>query len=148
MLLGKLEFELDAVRGEFLCGIFTSKLNRDDLQKIAKRLPSIDQWGSFIFADVKRAVCDEFGLGSRDFQRACDVIKTSRPLSWMVGVVLPMNGISSDVFMGLRAAREATRPTKPALSLEERSSVLGLMRVGSLMYLPEEFDSFVTDPAG
>lgn len=60
-----------------------------------------------------------------------------------MGIALPIDHLSKDVFVRLRAAGKAGARAQTGLTLDERSSVLGLLRVGSTMYLPEEFDSLV-----
>ncbi len=144
-LLERLEVELDVVRAEMIVGAYTVKLNREQLHEFANRLPKFQEWTQPSFEEVKAAVCKDYGLSSNDFQKACEMVKASRTLSWRIDLFQPIKWLSKDSFLKLKTAHQSGITGKDSLTLEERSSVLGLIRVGSRMYLPEEFDSFVTD---
>ena len=144
-LLESLELHLDNVRSEMIVGSFTRKLNRNDLYEIAKSLPTVDQWTDPSFTHIKDGIRERYGLGSRDFQKACDKIKSIRALSWRIGTVQPIEGLSRDVFSRLRASRNKAIDKSEELTLAQRSAVFGLFSIGSPLHLPEEFDSFLTD---
>jgi hypothetical protein len=142
-LLERLEMSLDFVRSEMLVGSFTVKLNRDDLYEIARMLPHVDQWKDPSFAEIKQEIRGKYGLGSKDFQKACDKIKSTRTLSWRIGILKPIDGLSRDVFSRLKESRSTVISESQELSLEQRSAIFGLISICSPNYLPEEFDSFL-----
>jgi hypothetical protein len=66
-------------------GTFTSKCSRLDLMRIAMSLPPRGQWPEPIFAAAKAEVMARFGIGSRSFSQAIDVIEGNREMGSLVG---------------------------------------------------------------
>lgn len=142
-LLESLELHLDQIWFEMSFGSFTVKLNRNDLHEIAKSLPSFDEWSNPFFTEIKHSICEKYELSSNDFQKACEKIKTIRTLSWRIGIVQPIEGLSKDAFLRLKASRGPFIAKTEELTLEQRSAIFALFSIGSPLHLPEEFDSFL-----
>ncbi len=66
-------------------GTFTADCSRRDLGRIAKLLPHRAQWSEPAFTDAKAEAMARFGIGSRKFSQAVDVIKGHREMGGLVG---------------------------------------------------------------
>ncbi|WP_175864472.1 hypothetical protein [Burkholderia cepacia] len=143
-LLEELELHLNALIVEYSMGSFTSKLNREQLVEIAKRLPPRSLWNTPAFKEAKAEIMGSYQLTSNDFQRACDMLQEKRALSHLIGAPAPIAGLRKDTFERLRSV-SMTRSEKDstALSLDERSALFGLLQVGSPAIYPEQFESFL-----
>ncbi|MCR5891195.1 MULTISPECIES: hypothetical protein [Burkholderia] len=143
-LLEELERCLDALVFEYSTGTFTSKLNREQLVVIASRLPPRGQWGSAAFIEARDDVCSTYKLGSRDFQRACNIIQKTRSLALLIDVSIPVDGLDRDTFLRLHSASKGCESALASLDLRERSIIFGLLETGSPSVYPEQFEFFLT----
>ncbi|ATN11757.1 hypothetical protein CRN80_19870 [Pseudomonas sp. FDAARGOS_380] len=82
------------LRSEYNQGSFTEKLSRLEIFRIAKELPRIEKWRDEEFTLLKDRIKAEYGLGSRDFSKVVDIIKTHYNLAPMINSPLPLKGIS------------------------------------------------------
>jgi hypothetical protein len=67
-------------------GTHTSVCSRSDLFMIAHRLPPRAEWGTPAFMRAKAAIREEFGLSSRQFSDALNIIQRHRQLGAMLGL--------------------------------------------------------------
>ncbi|MBZ9940133.1 DUF3775 domain-containing protein [Mesorhizobium sp. BR1-1-13] len=95
-LLRQLKFRIYDLAYERPTGSYTRDCSRRDLFEIAKMLPQIGQWNSGQFDVAKRAVCEQFGIGSRQFSDALNVIKTNREMKALLGEETALYHLSDD----------------------------------------------------
>lgn len=84
------------LQSEYNQGSFTEKLSRPEIFKIAKTLPRVEKWKDAEFTTVRDSIKVEYGLGSRDFSKAVDIIKTHYNLAPLINTPLPIKGISEE----------------------------------------------------
>lgn len=94
---------------EYSWGTYTSKLSRADLYEIAERLPHRSDWGGDEFCLIAQELKNTFSLGSNDFSRAIKLIQSHREFSAMVGVEIPLDHISAEVFERIKNFDPRTR---------------------------------------
>jgi hypothetical protein len=63
----------------------TDRCSRSDLMAITKMLPPLSEWTTDDFTTAKTAIKLRFGLGSKHFSDALNVIKTNREMRGMLG---------------------------------------------------------------
>ncbi|RWA81325.1 MAG: DUF3775 domain-containing protein [Mesorhizobium sp.] len=95
-LLKQLKFRVFDLTYERSTGSYTRDCSRRDLFEIAKMLPQIGQWNSEQFDVAKRAVCEQFGIGSRKFSDALNVIKVNREMKVLLGEETALSHLSDD----------------------------------------------------
>ncbi|RWB20409.1 MAG: DUF3775 domain-containing protein [Mesorhizobium sp.] len=95
-LLKRLKFRIFDLAYERQTGSYTRECSRRDLFEIAKMLPQIGQWNSEQFDVAKRAVCEQFGIGSRKFSDAVNVIKANREMKVLLGEETALSHLSDD----------------------------------------------------
>lgn len=68
------------------CGsAHTDRCSRNDLIAITKMLPPLAEWNSHAFTIAKEAIKKRFGLGSKHFSDALNVVKANRQMRGMLG---------------------------------------------------------------
>lgn len=67
-------------------GTFTAQCSRRDLMEIATMLPPRDRWSEPAFDTAKAAIMARFGIGSRQFSAAVDIIKNHREMGGLIGI--------------------------------------------------------------
>lgn len=85
---------------EYSWGGFTSKLSRQQLARLAKRLPEKSKWSTEEFTTAKKEIMAEYQLSGNDFSRALNLIKSRRDLSGLYGNALPIAGVSLEEIIG------------------------------------------------
>lgn len=68
-------YYMDFLIDEYKTGTYTKKLNREDIEKIAKELPVFNEWNSESFKLVKESIKDKFNIGSKELSNVIDIIK-------------------------------------------------------------------------
>lgn len=63
----------------------TKNLSRKDLEAISKMLPPIDRWGEDIFDKAKQEIKKAYGIGSKQFSDAVNLIKMHRTMASRLG---------------------------------------------------------------
>lgn len=84
------------LHSEYSLGSFTEKLSRSEIFRIAKELPRIEKWRDEEFISIKDRIKTDYGLGSRDFSKAVDIIKKHYNLAPLINSPLPLKGISEE----------------------------------------------------
>jgi hypothetical protein len=87
---------LEALVYEYRQETFTKKLSRHELQLIAREMPSRSNWGNSDFLAVKDKIMSEYGLGSRNFTEALNLIQKHREFSMIIGVELQLKTITPE----------------------------------------------------
>lgn len=114
-ILASLKHRVIDLRFERGTGTFTNKCSRLDLKVIAGMVGQRSAWGDAAFEAAKRTVHARFGLGSRDFTKALDVIQESRELAVLVNIETPLCRIQDDVAVfALERWSEAHPPHDPS----------------------------------
>lgn len=145
-LLEELALTLDFLEFEYSAGSFTKELTRPQLVEIAETLPSRDKWGTDAFKIAKEQILVEYKIGSNDFTRACDLIQTTRALSHLVGVVIPITELKEDTFIRLYRASRGSKAALDSFGQDECSAIFGLLRIGAPGTYPESFESVLNAP--
>ncbi len=60
---------------EYKVGTYTKRLNRQDIENIAKSLPIFSEWRNDDFDDIKNNLKKEFAIGSKELSEAINIIK-------------------------------------------------------------------------
>jgi len=101
--LGQLKDILEAfkyrafdLRDEFQTGTHTNFLSRADLFSLSAMLPKKELWSEQDFDISKAAIMQHFGIGSRQFSCALNVIQTRRQLNAMIGVPTELVHLSDE----------------------------------------------------
>lgn len=84
--------------GEYQTGTYTKELSRDDLFQIAGRLPDRGKWGDDEFQLIKESIMDEYGIGSRKFSEALNIIQKHRELCVKINIEVPLSELSLEKF--------------------------------------------------
>jgi hypothetical protein len=71
-------------------GTYTTECSRRDLGRIARMLPPLSRWPEPEFVITKATVMEEFGIGSRKFSKAVEVIKRHREMGSLLGKEFPL----------------------------------------------------------
>lgn len=137
--LEELHILLSFLIGEYATGSFTAELNREQLIEMAQSLPDRANWNSKEFDQVKKDLIERYGLTSRGFQRAIRKIKETRVLAVKIGVVEPLNTITTETFEKIKLASEGSFRTNPSFSPEECAAISALLNISDFEY-PEHFN--------
>ncbi|MGL5031781.1 MAG: hypothetical protein ACRC5V_10615 [Aeromonas sp.] len=115
---------------EYSLNTFTTKLSRPKLFSLAENLPNKELWSDNSFDNTKKSLCEKFDLTSNDLSRAINLIKSNYELSHMIGLCLPLKGISKNeliLFLGFWAELHANispRKYNTSLVVEFNSSLI------------------------
>lgn len=137
------ELQIEILRDEYRQGTFTSKLSREDLRQIAARLPPFDAWNSEAFDAVKISIKDEFHLGSNDFSKALNIIKQHREFSSLIGVEIPLEGLTVDVLDRAKAIFTKHNAYE-SISKEEWARLAAICEIGRIGEYSEAYDFLPT----
>lgn len=85
-ILGHLKHRVTDYCGERSTGSFTSACSRQDLLQIARLLPPRGEWAGPSFPAAKATVMARYGLGSRKFSDAANVIIKNREMGSLLGI--------------------------------------------------------------
>ncbi|MPY01322.1 hypothetical protein [Salinivibrio sp. VYel4] len=91
--LDNLLYLTEFLKEEYSLKTFTKKLSRQQLFSLAEALPSISSWQDESFNETKRMLRERFSLGSRDLNKAIDIIKSNYELMHKLDSRLPLKGI-------------------------------------------------------
>jgi hypothetical protein len=75
---------------------FTARCSRTDLIAITQMLPPLPDWTTDAFTTAKEAIKKRFGLGSKHFSEAVDVIKANRQMKGMLGEETDLPSLTDD----------------------------------------------------
>lgn len=95
----QLDFLLKVKISDFRTGTWTSKLSRNDLIIISKKLPNHIDWGNNEFETIKKSIMEEYDLSSNDFSKALDKIKENRYLMLNIGLEKQISGIDKNTLI-------------------------------------------------
>ena len=73
------------LQNEYSLGIYTSKLSRDDLDKISSELHNVYTEGKEQKDFVINKIMSEYSLNKTELDEAVEIIKKDRTLSWRIG---------------------------------------------------------------
>lgn len=71
-------FEVEYLCKEYAVGTFTKKLSREDIQKIAMKLPPRKKWKENDFSICKNIIKQEYVIGSKEFSDVLNIIQNHR----------------------------------------------------------------------
>lgn len=136
------EFDLclTYLQQEYGQNTFTGKLNRDNLEAIAKLLPPYERWGDEL-KPVKAQILEKFGLSSNDFCRALALIKRHREFAGHIGRELALEGLPVDVFA--RLARVHAGEGYELISKDEWHRLDAVMEMNRPYRFSEEYDAYL-----
>ena len=72
---------------------WTANLSRSDIEKIAKKLPKRDKWGSDDFGKIKKDILQEFNISANEFSEALNIIQEHREFMQYIGKEKFLDGI-------------------------------------------------------
>ena len=78
VLFDKLIFEMMYLCQEYAVGTFTKNLSREDIRNIAVKLLPRKQWRNNAFDECKTKIKLEYGIGSKEFSEALNIIQNHR----------------------------------------------------------------------
>lgn len=133
------ELQMEVLINEYRWRTYTSKLSREEIRQIAKKLPPYKNWGSEDFKPIKSAIQVEFGLSSNDFNRAVCVIKKHREFSCMIGIEIPLEGVSIDIFERLKNISVGAADYE-SLSNDEWVRLAAICEIGRIDEYSEAYD--------
>lgn len=100
---GELERGLDYLhrvniwlREEYLQSTFTARFSRPMLYRLARDLPPKSSWADIDFGVKKSSLMTKYAVGSRELSKAIDKIKSHYFLASLIGVPLPIKGVTRD----------------------------------------------------
>lgn len=93
VFLENLKSILDRKIADFSTGTWTSKLSRNDLNNIAKKLPNRENWRSSEFDETKKQILLDYQISSNDFSKALKIIENHREFMSLIGLELPIEQI-------------------------------------------------------
>jgi hypothetical protein len=142
------DFEIlsDLVREEYRCGTYTDKLSRADLSDIARTMPQRNNWDSEAFTKAKAEIVHKYGLSSREFCKALDIIQKHCQFSSYLGVEIPIPGltVASLDRIGLIASGEMPRREMDTASMIALDAVF---QVGRPSQYCEDYLAIAADSA-
>lgn len=147
--LDQLKYRIFDLENERTTGTHTKECSRMDLEAIARALGGYATWHDANFVDRRRAVMDRFGLSSRKFSSAVNMIRKSRPLAALVG--LDPKDLGLDYFdrdwgrfrEHTRIALELAVAIEGLLSIEEFSDLETLFYIGRERVLGEHYQEML-----
>lgn len=143
-LLERLESMIFNVRQEVATGTYTSKLNREQLVAIAKRLPHANS-SKDEHLKVKAEVMADYGISGSQFDQARKVIVKTLSLAHHVGITLPLKGVSKDLFQRLKHVHAKQLQAAGAITEEESAALYALRDIGLGKLYPEMFEKVVVE---
>lgn len=145
-LLESLESRIINVREEVSTGTFTSKLNREQLVAIARRLSDAG-CNTDEQVKVKGEVMAEYGISSSQFDKARAVIAKTHSLAHHMGVTLPLKGVTKEMFQRLKRVHAKEIEASGALTNVEQAALYALQDIGLGKIYPEMFERAVEEAA-
>ena len=94
-IIEEVVFLTDYIKTEYKQGTFIKGLSREQLSEIAHMLPDRDDWVTDDFLEAKKEICAKYGVGSRTFSSALDLIQKHREFASYIGMELPLSEITS-----------------------------------------------------
>ncbi len=142
------EFELlmEPLRLEYEQKTTTDGLSREQIRMIAERLPKYETWKNGALDRVKVQLMAELKISSNAFGRAIQIIKAHRGFSSLIGVELPLQGLSPDVFSRLKAIVDGGA-SATTISDDEWARLEAVLEVGRIYSYCEEYDPLVSQYA-
>lgn len=143
-LLERLESNIFNIRQEISTGTYTSKLNREQLVAIAKRLPHATS-GKEEHLKVKGEVMADYEISGSQFDQARQVIVKTHSLAHHVGITLPLKGVTKDLFQRLKRVYAKQIQAAGALTKEESAALYALRDIGLGDVYPEMFEKAIVE---
>ncbi|WP_126282467.1 hypothetical protein [Burkholderia stagnalis] len=134
---------LKELQHEYAQNTFTEKLHRENIETIARQLPTHDKWAEDL-EPIKKQICSEFALSSNDFGKAIKLIKHHREFSALIGLELPLDGLPADVFARL-ARVYAGEAAHYIITKDEWLRLEAVMAIGYSSSYSEEYDSYLKE---
>lgn len=132
---------LTTLQQEYAQNTFTRKLHRADISAIARQLPHYDKWSDEL-KPAKENICKQFQLSSNDFNKALDLIKQHREFAALIGLELPLEGLSVDIFT--RLARVHSREaTYDVITKDEWLRLEAVMEIYRSDFYSEAYDAYL-----
>lgn len=81
---------------------FTTKLNRNQIEEISKKLPPVALWKSDEFDRTLNSICNEYAISKTDLSKAIDLIKSHYLFCNNIGLERKFKAISEPTFEKFR----------------------------------------------
>lgn len=98
-------------------GTMTTKFSRRDLMQIVMMLPPRDRWTEPEFDTAKAAIMARFGIGSRQFSAAVDIIKNHREMGGLIGIEFNLAHLTDEHARQLIDEWSKVHPLHPAVEI-------------------------------
>lgn len=137
------ELLVEFLRDEYRQLTYTSKLSREDIEKIARLLPSYNTWKSGTIKTVKSELLQHFNISNNDFARAVCIIKRHREFSSHIDVEIPLAEVTTDLVETLKCVQN--EKTGYQLVTEVQWAALAaISEIGRLDVYSESYDALIT----
>jgi hypothetical protein len=90
------KYRLEEFVDERRTSTYTNDLSRKDLEAISKMLPPIDRWREDIFDKAKQEIKKAYGIGSKQFSDAINLIKNHRTMASRLGKQFELSHLTDD----------------------------------------------------
>ncbi len=110
---------------------FTTKLSRLQLVEIALALPARSNWGDPSFDEIKAKLRQKYGLSSRDYSKALNLIQSRHEMASLIGKTVPIPDLNVAVLCAfadiwskrhdIEALRQPPQPHRSAEALLEEA---------------------------
>lgn len=132
---------LQLLQQEYAQNTFTSKLNRAEIEAIARQLPSVEKWPEEL-RSIKNNVCERYSLSSRDFNKALQIIKRHREFAFFIGLELPLAELPTDIFKRL-ARVHSGEANHDVITRDEWWRLNAVMEMNRLESFSESYDDYL-----
>lgn len=142
------DFEMlsDSLREEYRCGTYTDKMSRADLSDIARTMPQRNNWDSDAFTKAKAEIVHKYGLSSREFCKALDIIQKHCQFSSYLGVEIPIPGLSVASLDRIGPIASGKMP-KREMDIASMIALDAAFQVGRPSQYCEDFSAIAADSA-
>ena len=96
VLFDKLIFEMMYLCQEYAVGTFTKNLSMEDIRNIAVKLLPRKQWRNNAFDECKTKIKLEYGIGSKEFSEALNIIQNHREFCTYIDMEQKLGDIPED----------------------------------------------------
>jgi hypothetical protein len=94
---------------EYQQNTFTKRLSRRQIYEISKALLDRDLWDQPAFDEIKNAIKKSYGIGSKEFSEALNLIQRHREFSANINHEIPFGNLSDDCLSGLASLAKGVK---------------------------------------
>ena len=106
------KYRLEVFIDERRTKTYTSDLSRKDLETISKMLPPFERWNEDIFDKAKKEIKTTYGIGSKQFSDAVNLIKRHRTMASRLGSEFDLLHLTDDKLKLVVQEWKALHPLK------------------------------------